>query len=71
MYSGPHTARQSVKADRRFVPFPVTATLQVIQDFPLIHYRRRLPKGKRLHVLRGGGLRGGGESLTAFALAHQ
>lgn len=75
MHGRTQAFRQAVKADRRLKPAPVTDALGVIQNVALIHYRRRIAKGKRLGVLLRCGclyrLRGGGVSLAASAFANQ
>ncbi|AJK14571.1 hypothetical protein BZ19_2858 [Yersinia pseudotuberculosis str. PA3606] len=57
MYRRPEAARQSVKADRRVIPFTVTGAFDVIQNFPLIKNGGGFAKGERLYrLLLTGGL---------------
>ncbi|CNI92155.1 Uncharacterised protein [Yersinia enterocolitica] len=56
MHCRPKATRQPVKADRRVIPFTVTGTFDVIQNFPLVEHGGGFAKGERLYrlLLTGG-----------------
>ncbi|CQD73142.1 Uncharacterised protein [Yersinia enterocolitica] len=56
MHRRPEATRQTVKADRRVIPFTVTGAFDVIQYFPLVENGGGFAKGECLYrlLLAGG-----------------